>query len=78
MVQAIGGRETISGIATQAVTEGGLANWRWGLKLTSLYCSSIQADSTARQTRATAARGLGQRTDSSQCAGLLCHGGTAA
>ncbi len=70
MVQAMGGRETIRGMATQAVTEGGLANWRWSLKLTSLLLQLDPADPTARQARATAARALGQRTDSANARGF--------
>jgi hypothetical protein len=57
-------------MAEQAVADGGLANWRWGLKLTSLLLKLDPTDATARQARATAARALGQRTDSSNARGF--------
>jgi alkyl sulfatase BDS1-like metallo-beta-lactamase superfamily hydrolase len=57
-------------MAKQAVADGGLANWRWGLKLTSLLLRLDPTDATARQARAAAARALGQRTDSSNARGF--------
>jgi alkyl sulfatase BDS1-like metallo-beta-lactamase superfamily hydrolase len=69
-VQAMGGRATVQRLATQAVAEGGLANWRWALKLTSLLLKLDPADATARQARAAAARALGQRTDSANARGF--------
>jgi alkyl sulfatase BDS1-like metallo-beta-lactamase superfamily hydrolase len=69
-VQAMGGRAAVQEMATQAVADGGLANWRWGLKLTSLLLKLDPADANARQTRATAARALGQRTDSANARGF--------
>jgi len=36
VVQAMGGRAAVEKMAAQAVADGGLATWRWGLKLTSL------------------------------------------
>lgn len=70
MVQAMGGRAAVGKMATQAVADGGLANWRWALKLTSLLLKLDPADAAAREVRATAARELGQRTDSSNARGF--------
>jgi alkyl sulfatase BDS1-like metallo-beta-lactamase superfamily hydrolase len=70
MVQAMGGRVAVEKMATQAVADGGLANWRWGLKLTSLLLKIDPADPAARKARATAARALGQRTDSANARGF--------
>jgi alkyl sulfatase BDS1-like metallo-beta-lactamase superfamily hydrolase len=69
-VQAMGGSAAVQKMATQAVADGGLANWRWALKLTSLLLKLDPADATARQARTTAARALGQRTDSSNARGF--------
>ena len=69
-VQAMGGRAAVQKMATQAVADGGFANWRWGLKLTSLLLKLDPADAAARKTRATAARALGQRTDSANARGF--------
>ena len=69
-VQSMGGRAMVEKMATQAVADGGVANWRWGLKLTSLLLELDPADPTARKARATAARALGQRTDSANARGF--------
>jgi len=69
-VQAMGGPEAVRKMAEQAVAGGGLANWRWALKLTSLLLQLDPDDATARQARTTAARALGQRTDSSIARGF--------
>ena len=69
-VRAMGGREAVREMATQAVADGGLENWRWGLKLTSLLLRLDPADPAARQARATAARAMGQRTDSANARGF--------
>jgi alkyl sulfatase BDS1-like metallo-beta-lactamase superfamily hydrolase len=70
LVQAMGGRAAVQGLATKAVADGGLANWRWTLKLTSLLLKLDPADAIARQARTTAARALGQRTDSANARGF--------
>jgi alkyl sulfatase BDS1-like metallo-beta-lactamase superfamily hydrolase len=70
VVGAMGGRDAVADLATKAVAEGGLANWRWGLKLTSLLLRLDPADPAARSARATAARALGQRTDSANARGF--------
>ena len=69
-VQAMGGRAAVQKMATQAVADGGFAGWRWGLKLTSLLLTLDPADAAARKVRATAARALGQRTDSANARGF--------
>jgi alkyl sulfatase BDS1-like metallo-beta-lactamase superfamily hydrolase len=69
-VQAMGGRAAVQKMATQAVADGGFAGWRWGLKLTSLLLTLDAADAAARNVRATAARALGQRTDSANARGF--------
>jgi alkyl sulfatase BDS1-like metallo-beta-lactamase superfamily hydrolase len=69
-VQSMGGRAAVEKMAAQAVADGGLANWRWGLKLTSLLLTLDPADPAARKARATAARALGQRTDSANARGF--------
>jgi len=70
VVQAMGGRAAVNKLAAKAVADGGLANWRWGLKLTSLLLTLDPADPAARKARATAARALGQRTDSANARGF--------
>ena len=47
-----------------------VAGWRWGLKLTSLLLTLDSADAAAPRSRATAARALGQRTDSANARGF--------
>jgi alkyl sulfatase BDS1-like metallo-beta-lactamase superfamily hydrolase len=69
-VQAMGGRAAVRKKAAQAAASGGFANWRWSLKLTSLLLTLDPADAAARKTRATAARALGQRTDSANARGF--------
>jgi alkyl sulfatase BDS1-like metallo-beta-lactamase superfamily hydrolase len=69
-VESMGGRDAVQKMATQAVADGGFSNWRWGLKLTSLLLTLDPADAAARQARATAARALGQRTDSANARGF--------
>ena len=69
-VQAMGGRAAVQEMAAQAVADGGFANWRWALKLTSLLLKLDPADPAARQARATAARAMGQRTDSANARGF--------
>lgn len=70
MVQAMGGPAAVQELAAQAAADGGFANWRWTLKLTSLLLTLDPADPSARQARATAARALGQRTDSANARGF--------
>jgi alkyl sulfatase BDS1-like metallo-beta-lactamase superfamily hydrolase len=69
-VQLMGGRAAVQKAAASANAQGGLANWRWTLRLTSLLLELDPADAQARQLRATAARQLGQRTSSSNARGF--------
>ena len=68
-VQMMGGPVAVREAATAANTEGGLANWRWTLKLTSLLLELDPADAQARELRANASRSLGQRTSSANARG---------
>jgi alkyl sulfatase BDS1-like metallo-beta-lactamase superfamily hydrolase len=69
-VGMMGGPGAVRKAAAEAAKKGGLANWRWSLKLTSLLLRLDPADASARKTRATAARALGQRTDSANARGF--------
>ena len=76
-VQAMGGRAAVQKMATQAVADGGLANWRWALKLTSLLLKLDPADPAARQARATAGSRHGSANRLGQRPRLLHHRGAA-
>jgi alkyl sulfatase BDS1-like metallo-beta-lactamase superfamily hydrolase len=69
-VEMMGGAGAVRKAAAAAARKGGFANWRWSLKLTSLLLRLDPADVGARKTRATAARALGQRTDSANARGF--------
>jgi alkyl sulfatase BDS1-like metallo-beta-lactamase superfamily hydrolase len=69
-VQIMGGRTVVQKAAAGANAQGGLANWRWTLKLTSLLLDLDPADAEARKLRAAAARSLGQRTTSANARGF--------
>jgi alkyl sulfatase BDS1-like metallo-beta-lactamase superfamily hydrolase len=69
-VEMMGGPGAVRKAAAAAARKGGFANWRWSLKLTSLLLRLDPADADARRTRATAARALGQRTDSANARGF--------
>ena len=69
-VEMMGGPAAVRKAAGTAARKGGLANWRWSIKLTSLLLRVDPADASARKTRATAARALGQRTDSANARGF--------
>lgn len=68
-VQMMGGPAAVRKAAASANTQGGFANWRWTLKLTSLLLELDPADAEARKLRAAAARQLGQRTSSANARG---------
>ncbi|MBP6534492.1 MAG: MBL fold metallo-hydrolase [Arenimonas sp.] len=68
-VQMMGGAAAVRKAAASASTQGGLANWRWALKLTSLLLELDANDAETRQLRATAARQLGQRTSAANVRG---------
>jgi len=69
-IEMMGGANAVRSAADKAVREGGLANWRWGLKLTTLLLTLDAQDAAARQLRATASRALGQRTTSANARGF--------
>jgi alkyl sulfatase BDS1-like metallo-beta-lactamase superfamily hydrolase len=68
-VTMMGGSSAVRKAAAEAAKAGGLANWRWSLKLTSLLLRLDPADAAARKVRAAAARQLGQRTSSANARG---------
>lgn len=70
LVAGMGGAEAVRVAAAKAAAEGGIDNWRWALRLTSLLLTVDPADSAARTTRATAARAIGQRTTSANARGF--------
>lgn len=69
IVEMMGGRSAVRKAAAEAAEKGGLANWRWSLKLTSLLLRLDPADAAAREVRAAAARALGQRTTAANARG---------
>jgi len=69
-VEMMGGSSAVRKAATEAARKGGLANWRWSLKLTSLLLRLDPADAEARRARADSARALGQRTTSANARGF--------
>ncbi len=69
-VEAMGGPNAVRKAAADAAKAGGLADWRWALKLTSLLLRLDPADAQARKARADAARALGQRTTSANARGF--------
>jgi len=68
-VQLMGGPAAVRKAAASANEQGGFANWRWTLKLTSLLLELDSGDAEARKLRAAAARHLGQRTSSANARG---------
>jgi alkyl sulfatase BDS1-like metallo-beta-lactamase superfamily hydrolase len=68
-VKLMGGSSAVREAAAEAAKEGGLENWRWSLKLTSLLLQLDPADAQARKVRADSARALGQRTSSGNARG---------
>ncbi len=68
-VQMMGGPAAVQKAAASANAQGGLANWRWTLRLTSLLLELDANNADARQLRAAAARQLGQRTSSANARG---------
>jgi alkyl sulfatase BDS1-like metallo-beta-lactamase superfamily hydrolase len=69
-VQMMGGQAAVRKAAADANAQGGLANWRWTLRLTSLLLDLDANDAEARKLRAEAARQLGQRTSSANARGF--------
>ena len=68
-VKLMGGSSAVRKAAAEAAKDGGLENWRWSLKLTSLLLQIDPADAQARKVRADSARALGQRTSSANARG---------
>jgi alkyl sulfatase BDS1-like metallo-beta-lactamase superfamily hydrolase len=68
-VEMMGGSSAVRKAAADAANQGGLANWRWSLKLTSLLLKLDPADAEARKVRAAAARLIGQRTSTANARG---------
>jgi len=68
-VKLMGGFTAVREAAVKATEEGGLANWRWTLRLTSLLLELDPANAEVRQLRAAASRQLGQRTSSANARG---------
>ncbi len=68
-VQLMGGAAAVRKAAAGANAQGGLANWRWTLKLTSLLLKLDASDAEARKLRAAASRQLGQRTSAANVRG---------
>lgn len=69
-IDMMGGPAAVRKAASQAAASGGLANWRWSLKLTSMLLRLDPQDAESRAVRATAARALGQRTSSANARGF--------
>jgi alkyl sulfatase BDS1-like metallo-beta-lactamase superfamily hydrolase len=69
-IDMMGGVGATRKAAADAADQGGLANWRWALKLTSMLLRLDPADADARKARAFAARALGQRTTSANARGF--------
>ena len=69
-VQMMGDQAAVRKAAADANAQGGLANWRWTLRLTSLLLDMDAHDVEARKLRAAAARQLGQRTSSANARGF--------
>lgn len=69
-VEMMGGRDSVRKAAAEAAQQGGLSNWRWSLKLTSLLLQLDPTDAEARRVRADSARALGQRTTSANARGF--------
>jgi alkyl sulfatase BDS1-like metallo-beta-lactamase superfamily hydrolase len=68
-VQLMGGPSAVRSAAAGANAQGGLANWRWTLRLTSLLLELDASDAEARRLRAAASRQLGQRTSAANVRG---------
>lgn len=72
-IEMMGGVDAVRKAAAQANEEGGLDNWRWSLKLTSLLLRVDPDDAQARQIRADASRAIGQRTTSANARGFYIN-----
>lgn len=70
LLTAMGGAAAVRQAAAKAVADGGIDNWRWGLRLTSLLLSVDPTDQAARKARIIAARAMGQRTTAANARGF--------
>lgn len=70
IVASMGGAVGVRQIAAKAAADGGIDNWRWALKLTSLLLTLDPNDKAAREARVVAARAMGQRTISANARGF--------
>ncbi len=68
-IEMMGGPAAVRKAAANGNAQGGLANWRWTLRLTSLLLTVDAKDAEARRLRAAAARQLGQRTSAANVRG---------
>lgn len=68
-VAMMGGADAVRAAAVASADEGGIGNWQWALRLTSMLRTLDPEDAGAHSARATAARALGQRTTSSNARG---------
>jgi alkyl sulfatase BDS1-like metallo-beta-lactamase superfamily hydrolase len=69
-IEMMGGPAAVRAAAAKAFQQGGLSNWRWSLKLTSMLLQADPSDAQARDVRAKSARALGQRTTSANARGF--------
>ncbi|MCJ7528989.1 MAG: MBL fold metallo-hydrolase [Methyloceanibacter sp.] len=64
-----GGVDAVHRAAAAAIEQGGINNWQWALRLTSLLLRLDPKDASAQKSRAAAARALGQVTSSANARG---------
>lgn len=69
LIELAGGVDRVRQEAAAAVRMGGLTNWRWALRLTTLLRQVNAADVETLKLRADAARALAQRTTSANARG---------
>ncbi len=69
-IDMMGGPGVVLKAARDAAAAGGLDNWRWSLKLTTMLLRLDPQDAEARAVRSTASRALGQRTTSANARGF--------
>jgi len=64
-----GGADAVRQAAAAAIEQGGINNWQWALRLTSLLLRLDPEDASAQKSRIAAARALGQVTSSANARG---------
>ena len=70
IIALAGGADAARNLARETAEAGGIGNWKWALKLTSMLLLLDTQDAEAREVRAAAARALGQRTTSANARGF--------